>query len=66
VKSWTDSLETTWDDDRISHYHFLWAARQLPVLPSAVHLGTREQIVELVDAPDDLAAKSVSLDAPVR
>jgi len=62
VKVLTDSLETTWDDDRISHYHFLWLRDNCPC-PECVHPGTREQIFEVVDAPDDLATESVSLDA---
>src|SRR5476649_627098 len=57
-----DSLETTWDDDRISSYHFLWLRDNCPC-PQCVHPGTREQMFEVVDAPDDLAAESVSMNA---
>ena len=62
VKILADNLETTWDDDRISSYHFLWLRDNCPC-PRCVHPGTREQMFEVVDAPDDLAAESVSLDA---
>jgi len=62
VQLLTDSLETTWDDDRISHYHFLWLRDNCPC-SKCVHPGTREQMFEVVDAPDDLAAENVSLDA---
>lgn len=57
-----DGLETLWDDDRISQYHFLWLRDNCPC-SKCVHPGTREQMFEVVDAPDDLAAESVSLDA---
>ena len=60
VKVLTDSLEATWDDDRISHYHFLWLRDNCPC-SGCVHPGTREQMFEVVDAPDDLTAGSVSL-----
>lgn len=57
-----DSLEVKWDDDRISHYHFLWLRDNCPCR-ECVHPGTREQMFEVVDAPDGLVAASVSLGA---
>ena len=57
----TDSVETTWDDARISSYHFLWLRDNCPC-SQCVHPATREQMFEVVDAPENLVAGSVSLD----
>src|SRR5471032_3498692 len=38
VKVMTDSLETTWDDDRISRYHFLWLRDNCPCSSASIRV----------------------------
>ncbi|WP_438397347.1 TauD/TfdA family dioxygenase [Caballeronia sp. DA-9] len=57
----SDSLETTWDDERISNYHFLWLRDNCPC-SQCVHPRTREQLFEVLDAPANLSAQRISLD----
>ncbi|MFI8480826.1 gamma-butyrobetaine dioxygenase [Pseudomonas sp. NPDC078700] len=56
----SDSVEVEWDDDRVSEYHFLWLRDNCPC-PLCVHPGTREQVFEIIDVPEDLQAEAVEL-----
>jgi gamma-butyrobetaine dioxygenase len=58
----SDGIEVVWDDHRASHYHFLWLRDNCPC-PLCVHTGTREQVFEIIDVPEDLTAASISLRA---
>jgi len=49
-----------WMDGRTSPYHLLWLRDNCPC-PRCVYPVTREQIVEIVDIPEDLQASEVTL-----
>jgi len=49
-----------WLDGRTSPYHLLWLRDNCPC-PRCVYPVTREQVVEIVDIPEDLQAAEVTL-----
>ena len=57
-----DGVEVTWSDARVSLFHHLWLRDNCPC-PACVYPVTREQMFEIVDAPDDLSALDAQLDA---
>lgn len=56
----SDGIAVEWDDKRVSHYHFLWLRDNCPC-PQCIHPGTREQIFEIIDVPEDLRAETAEL-----
>src|SRR5260221_3997780 len=49
-----------WSDGRISRFHFPWLRDNCPC-SACVHPLTREQMFEIADAPDDLAAVEAAI-----
>jgi gamma-butyrobetaine dioxygenase len=58
IGAYTVSLR--WSDGRISPFHFPWLRDNCPC-STCVHPLTREQMFEIADAPDDLAAVTASV-----
>ncbi|AMB83827.1 gamma-butyrobetaine dioxygenase [Pseudomonas agarici] len=56
-----DRLEVHWADGRISPYHHVWLRDNCPC-PQCVYTVTREQVLEIVDVPDDLTAAAARID----
>lgn len=56
------AVEVTWDDGSISRYHPLVLRENAPD-PETTHPVTREQALQLIDIPADLAATGAAIDA---
>lgn len=57
-----DHVSVAWADGRVSPCHFFWLRDSCPCT-DCVHAVTREQIFEVQDAPTDLHATRVHVDA---
>ena len=55
-------ISVTWSDGRISPFHFDWLRDNCPCR-RCVHSLTREQVFEIIDAPQDLTPTVASPDA---
>lgn len=55
------TVDVEWSDARRSPFHFDWL-RDNCTCSACVHAATREQVFEIVDAPDDLAARAAYID----
>ena len=53
----TDRVQVTWADGRISPFHHQWLRDNCPC-PQCVYTVTREQVLEIVDVPEDLAPRA--------
>ncbi|KVU52223.1 gamma-butyrobetaine dioxygenase [Burkholderia ubonensis] len=53
-------VSVAWSDGRRSPFHFDWL-RDTCSCPACVHAQTREQVFEIVDAPDALAVRGVQV-----
>ena len=56
-----DAVSVTWSDGRVSPFHLGSGCAIIALAPCACAL-TREQVYEVADAPEDLAATHVSVD----
>nr|WP_218173561.1 gamma-butyrobetaine dioxygenase [Pseudomonas gingeri] len=56
-----DRIEVYWADGRISPYHHVWLRDNCPC-PHCVYTVTREQVLEIVDVPEDLAPAAIRID----
>ncbi|WP_338522328.1 gamma-butyrobetaine dioxygenase [Pseudomonas batumici] len=56
-----DRIEVYWADGRISPYHHVWLRDNCPC-PQCVYTVTREQVLEIVDVPEDLAPAAIRID----
>ncbi|WP_153102050.1 TauD/TfdA family dioxygenase [Paraburkholderia hayleyella] len=54
------AIIVTWGDGRVSPFHFMWL-RDNCACNQCVHPLTREQVFEIADVPDDLAAQAASI-----
>ncbi|QHA84890.1 gamma-butyrobetaine dioxygenase [Pseudomonas mediterranea] len=57
-----DRIQITWADGRLSPFHHQWLRDNCPC-PQCVYTVTREQVLEIVDVPEDLAPGAIRLDA---
>ncbi|CAH0147026.1 gamma-butyrobetaine dioxygenase [Pseudomonas mediterranea] len=57
-----DRIQVTWADGRLSPFHHQWLRDNCPC-PQCVYTVTREQVLEIVDVPEDLAPGAIRLDA---
>jgi len=56
-----DRVEVHWADGRISPYHHVWLRDNCPC-PQCVYTVTREQVLEIVDVPENLAPAVIHID----
>ncbi|KIH81233.1 gamma-butyrobetaine dioxygenase [Pseudomonas batumici] len=56
-----DRIVVYWADGRISPYHHVWLRDNCPC-PQCVYTVTREQVLEIVDVPEDLAPATLRID----
>lgn len=56
-----DRVHVTWADGRISPFHHQWLRDNCPC-PQCVYRVTREQVLEIVDVPENLAPGEVCVD----
>lgn len=56
-----DRVHLTWADGRISPFHHQWLRDNCPC-PQCVYSVTREQVLEIVDVPEDLAPAEIRVD----
>jgi len=61
AKVMVDQVQVTWADGRISPFHHQWLRDNCPC-PQCVYTVTREQVLEVVDVPEDLAPTATRLD----
>ncbi|WP_338473986.1 gamma-butyrobetaine dioxygenase [Pseudomonas sp. MS646] len=61
VKPLADQVLVTWADGRVSPFHHQWLRDNCPC-PQCVYSVTREQVLEIVDVPEDLAPDTTWLD----
>ncbi|CAD5203333.1 gamma-butyrobetaine dioxygenase [Pseudomonas sp. FEN] len=61
AKPLADRIEVHWADGRISPYHHVWLRDNCPC-PQCVYTVTREQVLEIVDVPKDLAPAILRID----
>lgn len=56
-----DRIQVTWADGRASPFHHPWLRDNCPC-PQCVYSVTREQVLEIVDVPEDIAPGATYLD----
>ncbi|MHA6791437.1 gamma-butyrobetaine dioxygenase [Pseudomonas bijieensis] len=56
-----DRVQVTWADGRTSPFHHQWLRDNCPC-PQCVYSVTREQVLEIIDVPEDLAPAATRLD----
>lgn len=56
-----DALDTRWSDGRVSPFHYQWL-RDNCACAQCVYSVTREQLFEIVDAPEDLHPQRTRID----
>ncbi|MDO7896407.1 gamma-butyrobetaine dioxygenase [Pseudomonas citrulli] len=56
-----DQVRVTWADGRVSPFHHQWLRDNCPC-PQCVYSVTREQVLEIVDVPEDLAPATAWID----
>lgn len=56
-----DRIQVTWADGRASPFHHPWLRDNCPC-PRCVYSVTREQVLEIVDVPEDIAPGATYLD----
>ncbi|WP_448631919.1 MULTISPECIES: gamma-butyrobetaine dioxygenase [Pseudomonas fluorescens group] len=61
VKPLADQVLVTWADGRVSPFHHQWLRDNCPC-PQCVYSVTREQVLEIVDVPEDLTPDTTWLD----
>lgn len=61
VKPLADQVLVTWADGRASPFHHQWLRDNCPC-PQCVYSVTREQVLEIVDVPEDLTPDTTWLD----
>ncbi|BBP67501.1 gamma-butyrobetaine hydroxylase [Pseudomonas sp. Cab53] len=61
VKPLADQVLITWADGRVSPFHHQWLRDNCPC-PQCVYSVTREQVLEIVDVPEDLTPDTTWLD----
>ncbi|MBC3272448.1 MULTISPECIES: gamma-butyrobetaine dioxygenase [Pseudomonas] len=62
VQTLADRVAVEWADGRISPFHHVWLRDNCPC-QQCVYSVTREQVFEIVDAPDDLQPTAAHIDA---
>ncbi|WP_434561891.1 gamma-butyrobetaine dioxygenase [Pseudomonas sp. R1-6] len=60
-----DRVHVTWADGRISPFHHQWLRDNCPC-QECVYSVTREQVLEIVDVPEDLAPDEIRVDGEGR
>ncbi|WP_434649807.1 gamma-butyrobetaine dioxygenase [Pseudomonas sp. D1-2] len=60
-----DRVHVTWADGRISPFHHQWLRDNCPC-QACVYSVTREQVLEIVDVPEDLAPDEIRVDGEGR
>ena len=61
VQQHPDLIEVTWSDQRRSPFHHLWLRDNCPC-PVCVYSVTREQVFEIADVAENLAAQHAEID----
>jgi gamma-butyrobetaine dioxygenase len=61
VQQHPDLIEVTWSDQRRSPFHHLWLRDNCPC-PVCVYSVTREQVFEIADVAENLAAQRAEID----
>jgi gamma-butyrobetaine dioxygenase len=61
VQALADRVLVKWADQRVSPFHHQWLRDNCPC-PQCVYTVTREQVLEIVDVPQDLTAAETSVD----
>ncbi|SDB47693.1 gamma-butyrobetaine dioxygenase [Pseudomonas sp. NFACC23-1] len=56
-----DRIQVTWADGRASPFHHPWLRDNCPC-PQCVYSVTREQVLEIIDVPEDIAPGATYLD----
>jgi len=56
-----DRVHVTWADGRVSPFHHQWLRDNCPC-PQCVYSVTREQVLEIVDVPEDVTPRDVAID----
>lgn len=62
VQPYPELVKVTWPDQRCSPFHLLWLRDNCPC-ELCVYSVTREQVFEIADVPEDLAARDAEIDA---
>ena len=57
----TDRVQVTWADGRVSPFHHQWLRDNCPC-PQCVYSVTREQVLEIVDVPEDVTPRHINID----
>ncbi|WP_037006446.1 gamma-butyrobetaine hydroxylase-like domain-containing protein, partial [Pseudomonas asplenii] len=57
-----DQVRVSWADGRVSPFHHPWLRDNCPCA-QCVYTVTREQVLEIVDVPEDLVPAAVHIDA---
>ncbi|MCO7574113.1 gamma-butyrobetaine dioxygenase [Pseudomonas chlororaphis] len=57
-----DRVQVRWGDERLSPFHHQWLRDNCPC-PECVYSVTREQVLEIVDVPEDLGCLGAHIDS---